>query len=210
MLYMKNELIKRLSKLMERREITAAELSRRSGIRASSISDYLNGKYEPKQDKIDKLARALNVTPAWLMGYGRISDNLPLQAVKIPILGRVVAGVPMEAIENIEGYEDLTPSMIGRGEFFALRIKGKSMEPVMQDGDLVIVRRQNDIDNGDIAIVSINGDEATCKKVHFRPDGITLVGFNVSEYEPHFYSIKQVQELPLTIIGKVVELRRSF
>lgn len=207
---MKNELIKRLSKLMERREITAAELSRRSGIRASSISDYLNGKYEPKQDKIDKLARALNVTPAWLMGYGRISDNLPLQAVKIPILGRVVAGVPMEAIENIEGYEDLTPSMIGRGEFFALRIKGKSMEPVMQDGDLVIVRRQNDIDNGDIAIVSINGDEATCKKVHFRPDGITLVGFNVSEYEPHFYSIKQVQELPLTIIGKVVELRRSF
>ncbi len=210
MLYMKNELIKRLSKLMERRDITAAELSRRSGIRASSISDYLNGKYEPKQDKIDKLARALNVTPAWLMGYGRISDNLPLQAVKIPILGRVVAGVPMEAIENIEGYEDLTPSMIGRGEFFALRIKGKSMEPVMQDGDLVIVRRQNDIDNGDIAIVSINGDEATCKKVHFRPDGITLVGFNVSEYEPHFYSIKQVQELPLTIIGKVVELRRSF
>lgn len=71
---MKEELIKRLKMLMAEREITAAELSRRSGIRASSISDYLKEKYEPKQDKIDLIAEALSVSPAWLMGYETKSD----------------------------------------------------------------------------------------------------------------------------------------
>lgn len=85
MIFMKEELIKRLKDLMETREITAAELSRRSGIRASSISDYLKGKYEPKQDKIDKLAEALSVSPAWLMGYDAPMKK-PIQEETSPTL----------------------------------------------------------------------------------------------------------------------------
>lgn len=83
---MKEELIKRLKDLMETREITAAELSRKSGIRASSISDYLKGKYEPKQDKIDKLAEALSVSPAWLMGYDAPMEKLAQKKETSPTL----------------------------------------------------------------------------------------------------------------------------
>lgn len=83
---MKEELIKRLKDLMKTREITAAELSRRSGIRASSISDYLKGKYEPKQDKIDKLAEALSVSPAWLMGYDAPMKKLAQKEETSPTL----------------------------------------------------------------------------------------------------------------------------
>ena len=81
------------------------------------------------------------------------------------------------------------------------------MEPRMLDGDVVIVRRQDDVDSGDVAIVLVNGNEATVKRVKKQEDGITLIATNTSVYEPHFYSNKEIQSLPVQILGKVVELR---
>mgnify|MGYP003589404201 CR=1 FL=1 len=132
------------------------------------------------------------------------------QGVKVPVLGRVVAGIPLEAVTEILDYEELHPNVAKTGEFFALQIKGNSMSPRICDGDVVIVKRQNTVDSGDIAIVLINGDEATVKKVKLDENGIMLIAFNADVYEPHFYSNEEIKTLPIEILGKVVELRGKF
>lgn len=208
---MNNELIKRLKAVMDTKEISAAELSRLSGIRASSISDYLNAKYEPKQDKIDLMARALNVSPAWLMGYNtEESPTRHAKGIRIPVLGRVAAGIPIEAIEDIDEWEEIPEAMAKNGEYFALRIKGESMSPKLQPGDIVIVKKQNDVDTGDTAIVLVNGNDATVKQIKKTEAGIMLVGLNLEVYQPHFYSNKEIEELPVKIIGKVIESRHTW
>ncbi|MGM9682903.1 MAG: LexA family protein, partial [Eubacteriales bacterium] len=111
--------------------------------------------------------------------------------------------------ENPDDWEEISETMAHNGEYIALRIKGDSMEPRMKTGDVIIVRLQNDVDNGEIAVVRANGDEATCKKIKKTPEGLMLLSLN-PEYEPIFYTAKQVQELPVSIIGKVVELRAKF
>lgn len=155
-------------------------------------------------DKIEKIASALNTSPAFLMDW---NEKDKPHAIKIPVLGTVVAGIPLEAVENIIGYEEISPAMAATGEHFALRIKGTSMEPRICEGDIVVVRKQEDIESGDTAIVLINGGEATVKKVKKTEEGIMLIANNMAVYSPHFYSNKEIEELPVRIIGKVVELR---
>lgn len=155
-------------------------------------------------DKIERISSALNTTPAFLMGW---SVKANPGAVKIPVLGTVVAGIPIEAVQNIIDYEEITPALASQGEFFALQIKGQSMEPRICEGDVVIVKKQEDIESGDTAIVLVNGGEATVKKVKKVEGGIMLIANNMAVYSPHFYSNKEIEELPVRIIGKVVELR---
>ena len=127
----------------------------------------------------------------------------------IPILGKVAAGVPIEAVEEILGHEEISRDMAANGEYFALRIKGESMAPKMSDGDIVIVRRQPDVDNGQTAVVLVNGDEATVKRIKKSDAGIMLMPTNPA-YEPMFYSNDEIERLPVTIIGRVVELRAKL
>ncbi len=129
--------------------------------------------------------------------------------VKIPVYGAVAAGIPFDAITDIEDYEEISADMAKCGEYAALRIHGDSMEPRMTEGDVVIVRVQSTIENGETAIVIVNGDESTCKKIKKTPEGILLISTN-PKYEPMFYSNKQIEELPVRIFGKVVELRAKF
>ena len=117
---------------------------------------------------------------------------------------------PIEAVEEILDYEEITPELAATGEFFALQVKGSSMEPTLRDGDVVIVKKQPTVDSGDIAIVLVNGNDATVKEVKEGPAGITLIGHNAAIYTPQFYSNKEIQNLPVQIIGKVVEMRRKF
>ncbi|RRC92753.1 XRE family transcriptional regulator [Erysipelotrichaceae bacterium OH741_COT-311] len=131
-------------------------------------------------------------------------------AYTIPVLGLVQAGVPITAVENIIDYEELDPKEYKRPEeYFGLKINGDSMEPKLFKDDTVIVHQQSSVENNDIAIVLVNGEDATCKKVTFNDQGIILVSLN-PKYEPMFYSLEQIETLPVTIIGKVVELRRKF
>ena len=132
------------------------------------------------------------------------------RGVRSPVLGRVVAGIPIEAVEEILDYEEITPELAATGEFFALKIRGHSMEPRMMEGDVVIVRKQEDVESGDVAIVLVNGNEATVKRVKKQEEGITLIATNTSVYEPHFYSNKEIKNLSVQILGKVVELRGKF
>ena len=125
----------------------------------------------------------------------------------IPVLGKVAAGLPIEAVADVLDYEEITPDM-GR-EYFALQIRGNSMEPRIRENDVVIVRVQSDVESGDLAIVRINGSDATCKKLLKYEGGISLVSNNPS-YEPMYFSNEQVEELPVEIIGKVVESRSKY
>ena len=128
----------------------------------------------------------------------------------IPILSTVVAGMPIDAYEDILGYEEVNRKLGGLEELYALKVIGDSMLPVLQEDDIVIVRQQADVESGDIAIVLVNGDTATVKKVMKSDSGITLIAFNPSVYEPHFYSNEEIESLPIKIAGKVVEMKRRF
>ena len=127
-----------------------------------------------------------------------------------PVLGYVAAGIPIEAITDIIDYEELDPEMVKDGAtYFCLQIKGASMEPRFTEGDVVVVRQQPDVDSGQIAIVCINGDHATCKKVMKHSNGILLQPLNPA-FEPTFYTVKEIASIPVTILGRVVELRAKF
>lgn len=131
------------------------------------------------------------------------------QGLQIPVLGTVLAGIPISAVEDILDYEEIDSSFQSQGEFFALRIKGDSMQPKMDDGDVVIVRQQSDANSGDTVIVLVNGDDATCKKLQKIENGIMLVSTNPN-YLPMFYSNEEIATKPVVILGKVVELRSKY
>lgn len=132
------------------------------------------------------------------------------KGTRIPVLGRVAAGIPIEAVTDVDDWEEIPESMAKTGEYFALRIKGESMSPKLQPGDIVIIKKQNDVDTGDTAIVLVNGNDATVKQIKKTETGIMLVGLNVEVYQPHFYSNKEIEELPVQIIGKVIESRHTW
>ena len=139
-------------------------------------------------------------------------DCIPYESnngVAIPVLGRVAAGIPISAITDIEDFEEIPKAMAARGDYFALRIRGTSMEPRIADGDIVIVRKQEEAETGDIVIVNVGFEDATCKKIKITPEGVTLLPFN-QQFEPLVFSCAEVRELPLRILGKVVELRRKI
>ena len=107
-------------------------------------------------------------------------------------------------------YEEITPELARTGTFFALKIQGESMEPKLFEGDIVIIRQQNNVENGEIAVVLVNGQDATVKQIIKQDGGIFLNGFNPSVYTPVFYTNEQIEELSVVILGKVIELRRKF
>ena len=174
---------------------------------------------QAKLTTVQKIADACGVPVSYIIGEDHGNPKFDIQhftetaprkkGIKIPVLGNVAAGIPLEAITDVDDYEEISEAMAAGGEYVALRIHGDSMEPRMQEGDVVIVRVQDTIESGETAIVMVNGDEATCKRVKITPDGIMLISNN-PDYEPMFYSRKQVEELPVRIFGKVVELRAKF
>ncbi len=209
---MKKSCSERLSQALSINNITQTELCKKTGIPKSAMSQYIKGNFEPKQDRIYLIAKALNISEAWLMGYDvsmQREERQKKSAVKIPVLGLVRAGIPMDAVEYIIDYEEISEEMAHQGEFFALQIKGNSMEPRITEGDVVIVRKQPDVESGETAIVLINGDEATIKKVQKFNGGINLIPSNPA-YDVMTYTNEQIEKLPIRVLGKVVELRAKF
>lgn len=180
------------------------------GVSRSTIAMWETGASQPDNDSIIRLSNTLHVTTDYLLGTSNIPDWPFSSGVQIPVLGEVRAGLPIEAVENIIDYEEIDAELARGGEYFALRIVGDSMEPRIREGDVVIVRKQPDIESGEIGIVLVNGDSATVKKVVKHEDGISLIAYNTAAYPPHFYTKKEITTLPVTIIGKVVELRAKF
>lgn len=171
-------------------------------------SRYETGSREPSMDTLMRLADYFNVSIDYLTGKSDIPRNGGV--VRIPVVGNVVAGIPTSAIEDIIDWEEIDEEMARSGDYIGLRVKGDSMYPEIKDGDIAIVRRQDTIESGQIAVVIVNGDESTIKKVRLSPDGIMLIGFNTAVYEPKFYSNEEIIGLPVRIYGKLVEVRRKF
>jgi len=198
----------RLKELRKQRGLNQTDLAKAIGIAQPTLSGWESEKFQIDDANKIKLADYFGVSIDYLMGRNDVPQTV--KGVRIPIYGSVPAGIPLEAIENIEGYEEITPALARKGEYFALKIKGESMSPYILDRDIVIVRRQESVESGDIAIVLVNGNEATCKMVKIGDDGITLIGHNTLVYPPHFYSQKEIATLPVRIIGRVVEVKRSL
>ena len=193
----------KLVELRKARGLTQVELAKYTGLSRSQIGNYETGVRQPKPEIQELLADFFNVKLDYLMDRANSTIN------KIPVLGKVIAGIPIEAVEEIIDYEEISESMAQQGEFFALQIKGSSMEPKFSEGDVVVVRKQEDVDNGDIAIVLVNGNEATVKKIKKFENGINLIPTN-PDYDVLTYSTEEIKNLPVRIIGKVVELRAKF
>ena len=200
--------------------ITQKEVADFVGVSEATVSRWESGHIDNmRRDRIAALSKILRLSPLAIMGIDdtdlstRLPDMVPIDArtFRVPIVGRVAAGRPIVADEEIIGYEYIDNKYSKDGhEYFGLRIVGKSMEPTIMDGDIVIVRRQKYVENGEIAIVLIDGEEATAKEVKESADGITLIGHNAAVYTPHFYSAQEVKTLPVQIIGRVVQSIRKF
>lgn len=202
------EIGKRIREKREAIGMTQEELASKLGYKnKSSIAKIETGANDIIQSKVVEFANILGTTVAYLMGWDEPAPSR--KGVIINVLGRVAAGIPLEAIEDIIDTEEISEEMAKTGEFFGLQIDGDSMEPRMQKGDVVIVRKQEDAESGDIVIAMINGDDATCKRLRKYRDGIELISNNPS-YEPMFFSNEEIMSKPVKIIGKVVELRGKF
>lgn len=198
-----------IKKLRERFNLTQDELGEIAGVSGGAVSTWERGTAEPRMGAVQRIADALNVSKAEII-EDRTDKKTVSTAISIPILNTVVAGLPLSAYEDIIGYEEVSRKLGNSDELFALKVKGDSMLPVLQEDDVIIVKQQSDVESGDIAIVLINGDEATVKKVMKSQDGITLIAFNPVVYEPHFYPNDEIVRMPIRIAGKVVEMKRSF
>lgn len=202
-----SEVVELVKKLTAEQNMSMSELARRVGIAKSAISRYFNGTRELPLNKIGDFASVLHTTPDYLLGM-EYEPQIP-QGFKIPVLGTVAAGIPISAVEDILDYEEVPQSWENQGEFFALKIKGDSMEPRMESGDVVIVKQQSDANSGDTVIVLVNGDDATCKRLEKTENGIMLVSTN-PKYPPMFYLNEEIITKPVVILGKVVELRQKY
>ena len=186
-------------------------VAKEAGVDPATITNWKKGVYAPKEDKRLKLAQRLGVSLAYLdTGTGVTVGDARFRAMDaVPILGQAAAGQPIDAIRDIHGFVQLDAKDYSNGEYYALKVKGDSMFPQINDGDLVIVREQSTVEDGDIAVVLVNGDSATIKKVSFSQNGLKLIPFNTA-FNEMAYSAQDVINLPVRIIGKVVEVRRKL
>lgn len=191
----------------KQKRLTQLQVADHLGITRSAYSHYETGFRDPDTDTLIRLASLYEVPVEYLLGiYDQTAKTL---INRIPVLGTVPAGIPIEAIENIEEYIDIYPRFVKHGELFALRVQGDSMEPDLRNGDIVVIEKQVFVDNGDIAVVRVNSEDVTLKRVKLTTKGLMLIPSNPA-YDPVFFDSDQVATLPVTIIGKVIELRRRL
>lgn len=202
----------RLNYALKIRNMRPTQLSEITGIAKSSITEYLNGKYEAKQKAIYKMAMALNVSEAWLIGYDvpidrdtlNINQDISFNTYPIPLYGEISAGVPSWAEEDLEGYFPIAPELMGiinPQEYFFLRVNGESMNKIMRNGSLALIHKQDYVENGEIAVVLVNGDNATIKKFTKQDNIIVL---EPESNDPEFKTQVYDKKTPIRILGKYV------
>lgn len=207
------------------RELSMQEFANKCGLSKSYIS-MLEKNINPRNNKpiiptldtYTKIAHGMNTELDELLRMLDPDSKIDLSSlsivplndsVRVPVMGRVAAGYGKEAIEEIIDYIEISPILASKGEFFGLIIKGDSMIPNIQEGDIVVVQRIPDAESGDLVIALINGNDATCKRLQKYAEGFALIPNNPT-YEPIRFTRKEIEETPVTILGKVVELRRKF
>lgn len=203
----------RLQQAINENNIKPIDLANKTKLSKSLISGYLNGKYLARQDKLSILANALNVSEAWLMGYdvSMSKQNLKLESnvfpnadsvIEIPVVGKISAGIPLLAVENIVSYAYAPSSQIKQGyTYFYLTVQGDSMNLKFHEGDIILVQKQSDLENDEIGVILING-EATVKK--YKNENGFIILQPMSTNPEHQIQIYNPKEKDIEIIGKVI------
>lgn len=167
----------RLKDLREKMGLSQYAFADKFGVAQSTVGSWEAGKREPNFTTMQRLADFFGVSVDFLLGHEESAASTPPDpsvpgAKWIPVLGTIPAGIPIEAVQDIIDYEEISPQMAAQGEHFALKISGRSMEPKISDGDVVIVRKQEDAESGDICVVMVNGDDATVKRIKKGPKSL--------------------------------------
>lgn len=193
---------------------TQDELAKKLGITRSALAMYEAGRRQPDFKTLELIADFFNVDIDYLMGRTDKTTMLPQSVIypvyssyRIPIVATVAAGVPIYSEENIESYIDYSKDP--RNHVFATRVKGHSMEPDIMNGDLIIIDEEAAWDDMDIVVVTVNGTEGACKRIQRIAEGVQLLSIN-KDYAPIFYTREEVEQLPVRVLGKVVEQRRRI
>lgn len=222
--------IERIDELCKEQKISKRKLEEKAGLGIGSTTKWKTMK--PSQSSIQKVSEFFGVSVAYLIGEsehrteqdaiierwkqeqsaGLADEVRRIEAgIRIPVLGDVPCGIPIEAIEMVDAdeWEEISEKMSRSGSFFGLKVKGDSMSPRMEEGDILIVKQQEDAETGDIVIAKIDGEDACCKKLLKTDSGIVLQSFN-PVFAPMFFSNEEIVQKPVQIIGKVVEFRAKL
>lgn len=209
-----NKFAERLFNLVKEYNTDVSALAQKMGIKSkSTIYRYMNAEMSPKITTVKYLAEYYNVNPVWLMGYDvpmeretKVASNVfPIADVpkKVPVVGKISAGLPILAVENIEGYEFAPSSYIKEGyDYFYLRVQGDSMNLKFNDGDIVLVQKQDTLENDEIGVILVNGDDATVKK--YKDENGLIILEPMSTNPEHTVQIYNPKNINIKIIGKVV------
>ena len=205
----KDVMAKNIKIHMESAGVTAKDICSTLNIPMATFSDWIHAKTYPRIDKIEMLANYFGISKADLIeDYSGPKDAIPYEPRhRAPILGTIPAGYPVLAFDDILGYADIPYS--DEENYFFLRVKGNSMEPLINSGDTVLIRKQNFAENGQVVVARVNGDEATLKRYKSQGETVLLIPEN-QEYNPYVVSRKDFEAGYASIIGVVVELRRKF
>lgn len=194
-----------LKRIMSKQNKNQNDVIKDLEIKQSTFSDWYLGKRIPRMNVIFQLAEYFKVDIRDLIDEPKLN-----RGNRIPIFSKIPAGIPIELIEDVIDYEELDPKMFtGDKEYFGVRVSGDSMYPEYRDKDILIVQKTSDCESGQDCIVMINGNDGTFKRVKKTEEGIILQPLNPN-YEIKFYSNKEIEELPIKIIGVVKEIRRTI
>ena len=212
-----------LKNLREQKQLSTREVYNLAKVSNSYLSLVENGHRRASAVVLKKLAPVYGVDYLDLYvkaGYADLAeyeknnisktDEFGNPVTSIPILGTVKAGYDYLAQENWIGTIDVETSLVGNGkDFIALKVHGDSMSPFLIEDDIVIIKKQNDFETGDIVVAIVNGDEATIKKGKKSDNSILLQPLNTN-YEPLIFTYDEMKTIPVTIVGIVKQLKREF
>lgn len=206
---------KRIKKCRELSGYSQAKLGEYLNVTQQAVGKWEKGIAEPDSQTLTKMAKLFNVSIDYLFcidndyTYSEKPEPTAPGSEWIPVYGEIAGGTPIEMVEDVVDYEEIDEKTSLSGSIFALKVKGDSMSPRICNGDVVIVRAQPDVETGEIAAVAVNGDSATLKKIKKDSKGVYLVPLN-NDYDTTFYSNEEIDELPIRILGKMIELRGKF
>lgn len=199
-----------IRKYRKMKGMTLQELGDKVGMTRSAISKYELDRIPIKNNVLEKIAQALNVSPLTLMGWDTEEDALGTDTVEVDNLGAVAGGIPVDAIEDRCNKFSITEALARTGQFATFEIKGNSMSPKINDGDTVLVKYQPMVDSGDVAIIYMNDFQVTCKKVFFLNDGkVKVQAYNEEVYGTKVYTKKELEDMNFRILGKVILVVRD-
>ncbi len=201
---------KNLCYFLDKYQYTQTAFAKQMNVSTATVSNWCNGLKSPRMDKIDHMCAIFNCYMSDLLEEkDTLRNQNEARSFTIPVFDYISYGSPSGFTPKVIDTEEIPENLAKTGKFYALRINGDSMEPKISNGDIVIVRQQDDADNGDTVIASIAGGNAVCKRLRKYKEGLELISTNPS-YAPLYFDEETIKNKPVKIIGKVVELRAKF